>query len=248
MSGFRGVLRQVSLEDVIQMECLNRNSSILEVIAGKQVGKLYVKEGMIIHAEIGERNGEAAFNKILTLKGGEFNLRPFVEPTQSSIDASWEFLLMESARSRDEAAEAAPEEAPIDPTQLPLRQNLGHSMPLPAAPARAKAVAPEPVFKSNQPANQPVRIDEMLVCSAKGDVLYEWKCGSVNDRISFLEFLSQKSGQLSEGLNLGEFDRLEMEGESHRVIAQVKSDRGIFVRTKKVPMRAPLKTVNGAAA
>src|SRR5262249_31114248 len=41
--GFRGVLRQVSLEDVIQMECLNRNSSILEVNGGTWQGAIFIK-------------------------------------------------------------------------------------------------------------------------------------------------------------------------------------------------------------
>src|SRR5579863_3830715 len=54
-TGFRGVLRQVSLQDVIQMECLNRNSSILEVSAGKSTGRIFIKDGSIIHAEMGER-------------------------------------------------------------------------------------------------------------------------------------------------------------------------------------------------
>ena len=45
----------------------------------------------------------------------------------------------------------------------------------------------------------------MVVCSARGEVLYEWQSPNVNDRISFLEFLSQKSVQLGEGLNLGTF-------------------------------------------
>ena len=49
-TGFRGVLRQVSLEDVIQMECLNRNSSILEVNAGQWQGQIFIKDGAILHA------------------------------------------------------------------------------------------------------------------------------------------------------------------------------------------------------
>ena len=64
-------------------------------------------------------------------------------------------------------------------------------------------------------------------------MLYEWQCANNTDRISFLEFLSQKSMQLGEGLNLGAFDRLEMEGDQTRVIAQVKGDRGVFLRTSK---------------
>jgi CheY-like chemotaxis protein len=221
-AGFRGVLRQVSLEDVIQMECLNRNSSILEILAGKWEGKIYVKEGAIIHAEVDDRKGEAAFNKILSLKGGEFNLRPFVEPGQSSIDASWEFLLMEAARARDEAAEKESHEPAVP------------DLPLPAPPTRAPSVPPAPTVSiPSEVANRPARIDEMVVCTAQGEILYEFKSGSANDRVSFLEFLSQKSVQLGEGLNLGAFDRLEMEGERLRVIAQVKADRGIFIRTTK---------------
>jgi CheY-like chemotaxis protein len=221
-AGFRGVLRQVSLEDVIQMECLNRNSSILEIIAGKWEGRIYVKDGSLIHAEVGDRKGEAALNKILSLKGGEFNLKPFSEPSQSSIEGSWEFLLMEAARARDEAAEKESNE-PVVP-----------DLPLPAPPTRAPRVPPAPtVSLPSQVAQRPARIDEMVVCTAKGEVLYEYKSGSANDRVSFLEFLSQKSTQLGEGLNLGAFDRLEMEGERSRIIAQVKADRGIFIRATK---------------
>ena len=73
----------------------------------------------------------------------------------------------------------------------------------------------------------------MVVCSNKGDVLYEWQSGNAGDRVSFLEFLSRKSLQLGEGLNLGEFDRLEMESGSSRVIARVNKDRGIFMRVTR---------------
>jgi CheY-like chemotaxis protein len=236
-TGFRGVLRQVSLEDVLQMECLNRNSSILEVMANKQVGKIYVLDGAIIHAEVDDRNGEAAFNKILTLKGGEFNLRPFTEPPQRSIEGSWEFLLMEAARARDEAAEPGPESESESEPVADYFSELAPEMPVPAAPTQAPSVPPAPkVFVPEEVVNLPARIEEMVVCSANGDVLYQWKCGNTNDRISFLEFLSQKSAQLGEGLNLGAFDRLEMEGERSRIVAQVKTDRGVFVRATRAQL------------
>jgi CheY-like chemotaxis protein len=228
-TGFRGVLRQVSLEDVIQMECLNRNSSILEVSGGKWTGQIFIKDGSILHAQMGDRNGEAALNKILALKGGEFNLKPFVEPPRQSIDGPWEFLLMEAARMRDEAANAEPEmSAAAELAALPP------PMPRPAPPVRVSDIVPPPGdFIPAAGGNRPTRIDELVVCSNKGEVLYEWQCSNNTDRISFLEFLSQKSVQLGEGLNLGTFDRLEMEGEQTRVVAQVKTDRGIFLRATK---------------
>jgi CheY-like chemotaxis protein len=226
-TGFRGVLRQVSLQDVIQMECLNRNSSILEVSAGKWTGEIFIKDGSILHAQAGDRNGEAALNRILALKGGEFNLKPFVEPPRQSIDGPWEFLLMEAARMRDEAAVNEPE---------PPAQPAAEPPPLhkPAPPVRVSDIVPPPgAFIPAAAGNRSSRIDELVVCSNKGEVLYEWQCGNNSDRISFLEFLSQKSLQLGEGLNLGAFDRLEMESEQTRVVAQVKLDRGIFLRATK---------------
>jgi CheY-like chemotaxis protein len=229
-AGFRGVLRQVSLEDVIQMECLNRNSSILEIHAGKWRGQMFIKEGAIIHAQVGNRNGEAALNKLLSLRGGEFNLKPFVEPPQQSIDGQWEFLLMEASRVRDEAAEKPDEEPPPEDTGLDV---------IPAPPVQS-IISPEdiPGPLAAKSTTRPARIDELLVCSAKGEVLYEWQCRNSSERISFLEFLSQKSLQLGEGLNLGAFDRLEIESESARIIAQVTMDRGIFLRTRKSQARA----------
>jgi CheY-like chemotaxis protein len=237
-TGFRGVLRQVSLEDVIQMECLNKNSSILEVAAASWQGKIYVLEGAIIHAEAGDRNGEAALNRILGLKGGEFNLRPFIEPPQRSIDGAWEFLLMEGARVRDEAAETAREETkPVEAAPEPVDEIPDEpifAFPKPAPPNRAPVLPPAPsVAVPSLALGKAARIDEMIICTPKGEVLYEWKCPNANDRIGFLEFLSQKSAQLGEGLNLGPFDRLEMEGVRQRIVAQVKSDRGLFVRATK---------------
>src|SRR5205823_2102660 len=56
-SGFRGMM-QVGLQDVLQMECLNRKSSILTVTTGNQRGQIYVCDGEIIHAEAGKLQGE----------------------------------------------------------------------------------------------------------------------------------------------------------------------------------------------
>ena len=232
-SGFRCVLRQVSLEDVIQMECLNRNSSILEVITGNWQGRIFIKDGAILHAEAGDRNGESAFNKILSLKGGEFNLKPFTDPPRQSIDGPWEFLLMEAARVRDERKQAQGEEPPAPEPEPPAQP-----LPVPAPPVRASDLVPPPTaILPPLGASRPVRIDEMVVCTAKGEVVYDWQSPNIGDRISFLEFLSQKSMQLGEGLNLGAFDRLEMEGERLRVVAQIKADRGVFFRATKGAVR-----------
>jgi HEAT repeat protein/CheY-like chemotaxis protein len=102
--GFQGLLRRVGLQDVIQMECLGRNSSILEVHNDHVRGRIYIENGGIIHAAAGAGTGEQALQQLLALAGGSFELLPFERPPQRTIEGQWESLLMEAARVRDETA------------------------------------------------------------------------------------------------------------------------------------------------
>ena len=113
-SGFRGVM-QVGLQEVLQMECLARKSSILKVSAGNRTGEIFICDGAIIHAETGQLQGEMALYGLLGLKGGEFKLHPFTEPARRTISGQYEFLLMEAARLQDENS-----------TTTPQPGNLGH--------------------------------------------------------------------------------------------------------------------------
>jgi hypothetical protein len=76
-------------------------------------------------------------------------------------------------------------------------------------------------------------VDEILVCSPQGDVIYEWQCPDASGRIALLEFLSQKSRQFNPALAFGLFDRLEVLSAQGRVVAQLQADCGVFVRTSK---------------
>lgn len=121
--GFQGLLRRVGLQDVIQMECLGRNSSILEVQNQQMRGRIYIKNGSIIHAAVGDGTGEPALQHLLALAGGSFELLPFEPPPQRTIEGQWESLLMEAARLRDENAsqqspanDSAPKSGTLHPT------------------------------------------------------------------------------------------------------------------------------------
>ncbi len=60
---------------------LGRNSSILEVHDRQLTGRIYIEDGRIIHAIVGDITGEVAFQKLLSLAGGSFQLQHF-EPAQ----------------------------------------------------------------------------------------------------------------------------------------------------------------------
>jgi len=100
--GFSGTLRQVGLTDVIQIECLRRSSSILEVISPATRGEIYIEVGAIVHAVAGGLTGEQALYRLLAMSNGQFRVQPFRNPSQHTITGAWEHLLMEAARLSDE--------------------------------------------------------------------------------------------------------------------------------------------------
>ena len=206
--GFQGVLRSVSLPDVIQMECLGRNSSILEVADRTLTGRIYIEDGRIIHAVVGEMTGEAAFQKLLALPGGSFELQHFEAPGERTIEGQWEFLLMEAARVHDERT---PEPPPaVEPTAEP------GSAPVVETPAG--------------PAIFPPRVAEMLICSGQGAPLYQWQCADVKTRVALMVEITQQARRVGQLLSLGKFDRLEIQLQAGRAVAQMKSDRMVFVQ------------------
>jgi CheY-like chemotaxis protein len=96
--GFQGMLRSVSLQDVIQMECVGRNTSVIEICNEHVLGRIYIEDGQIIHAAGGELMGERALQKLLSLPGGSFELVPFESPQERTMNAPWEMLLAEATR------------------------------------------------------------------------------------------------------------------------------------------------------
>jgi CheY-like chemotaxis protein len=207
--GFRGMMRRVGLQEVLQMECLGRKSSVLEIFTGKVRGRIAICDGAIVHAESGALQGEVALYGLLALRGGEFNLLPFTEPPRRTIEGQWESLLMEAARLSDEGQKfLEPDEAG----------------PGAAEPGELAAAAPD------RPAGQ-VRIEEIVLCSGAGEVLYEWDTKSLELRLRLLQQIEQQAAQLSSLAPVGRFDRLEILTPDGRIVCQVQPDRRLFVRS-----------------
>jgi CheY-like chemotaxis protein len=241
--GFRGVLRRVGLQDVLQMECLARSSSVMEISNAEMQGSIYVRDGQIIHSEVGELIGEDAFNRLMSLSGGHFNLKPFVEPPAATISGSWEFLLMEAARKRDEAQDSASQ---LPDWAAPAEPGPGPTAPRSTSEHDAEQELIRQVEKRAWPPKPPPAaveklrptIDEVLICSTQGDVLYEWQCADANARIRFLQFLSQKSWQMRQGLPIGYFQRLEIESPKSRIVTRIDPDRALFMRASRAPLES----------
>ncbi len=205
--GFQGVLRRVGLQDVIQMECLGRNSSVLEVHNQQLRGRIYIEDGRIIHAQAGAQAGEGALQKLLALSSGEFQLHPFEPPPKRTIEGPWEFLIMEAARVRDEMAAQAPATGPA-------------ARPEPGSAVKTSTPAPDVA----------VQVEETLICSGEGAPLYARQCPDTPARVALLQSVAQQAAYFGQLVPLGDFDRLEIQLAGSRAVAQIKADRMVFVR------------------
>ena len=142
--GFSGALRQVGMQEVIQMECIGRHSSILEIRNRELRGRIYIEAGAVTHAAVGTLVGEHAFYRLLSLKGGEFHVKPFKAPPQRTIQERWEFLLMEAARVCDEET--------VLIRKKPAETTANPSTPDPAQRVNAPASKPAPAETPSQSA------------------------------------------------------------------------------------------------
>lgn len=100
--GFRGI-QSKSLMDIIQLECMSRNSTLLQIMRGPLVGKIWIRDGELVDAEVANARGEAAFHRILHWKSGSFETRPAETERERTIFKSVNALLLESAQALDES-------------------------------------------------------------------------------------------------------------------------------------------------
>jgi DNA-binding response OmpR family regulator len=224
--GFRGVMEQVELQDLLQIECSKRNSSRLEVLTRAERGEIFIKGGAVVHAQSGDLIGEPAFFHLLSLKGGELRVRPYLEPPGVTIQNSWISLLMEYAQRRDE----------VRPTlQHPeLPQGTAAGLEANRADEPVAGLQASPLTEAER-IPLPERIEEMLVVSAAGDVLYESGCRELLARKRWLDYLAQKAARLASLWPLGRLDRVEFDTRRGRCGAQTRADVGIFVIANAAP-------------
>jgi len=140
---------------------------------------------------------------LLALAGGQFSLQPFEEPPRRTVSGQYQFLLMEAARLRDETGA----QAPTRPGNLSSSETI--------APTEARGV----------------RIEEVLLSSSAGEVLYQSKCESIENRLELFKKIEQQALQASKGTPSGRFHRVSMVTGNSRVVVQIQPAFKMLVRS-----------------
>jgi uncharacterized protein DUF4388 len=100
---FQGSLKELPLPDIIQLVSVSGKTGVFSLRRnGDNTGEIYLRGGQIVHAHVGDLQGEEAMYELAIWPEGEFVFTPGKETEVTTIQKSNTNLLMEAARRIDE--------------------------------------------------------------------------------------------------------------------------------------------------
>ncbi len=90
----QGNLKEMSLANLIQVNCQEMRSAHLTLTAHGQQGEVFLSDGQVIHAALGAYIGEQAIYEMLLWEEGAFVLDLEQRPPEKSITIGWQELLL----------------------------------------------------------------------------------------------------------------------------------------------------------
>src|SRR4051812_44630246 len=105
---FQGTLSDLHLADIIQLKCMAGSSAALQFTGPKgEKARVYFEAGQVRHATAPGKEGVAAFNEIVSWKGGQISEVSGAGSSPRTIRDDWQMLLMEAVRRMDENRDSA---------------------------------------------------------------------------------------------------------------------------------------------
>lgn len=130
VAAFRGAIATTTLADVVQLYAMSSQIGLITVEYDDHVGEIWVDQGRVVHADVGEVVGEGAFYKIMSWPRGSFSWHS-CRPKKVTMHVSLTELLLEAYRLKDEQAQwLQAAEGGRQPSQI-------------TAPADARSVVPQ---------------------------------------------------------------------------------------------------------
>ncbi len=99
---FQGSIQELPVPDIIQLVSVSGKTGMFMLVRGPERGLIYLRNGRIVHAELGTLTGEEAVYALAIWSTGDFQFTPGRETEFATIDRTNTSLLMEAARRLDE--------------------------------------------------------------------------------------------------------------------------------------------------
>ncbi|HWZ86517.1 MAG TPA: DUF4388 domain-containing protein [Thermoanaerobaculia bacterium] len=127
---FQGSIQELPVPDIIQLVSVSGKTGMFMLIRGPERGYIYLRNGRIVHAEIGSVSGEEAVYALAIWATGDFQFTPGKESEATTIDKTNTSLLMEAARRLDEWKVLARKIPGVDHIPVLKSRDLGEPVTL----------------------------------------------------------------------------------------------------------------------
>ena len=200
-TGFRGI-QSKSLLDLVQIECLSQNSSVLRITRGSLEGRIWIRSGDVIDAQFQELGGEEAFQHIFAWKTGNFEILPGQPNHPRAIFASTESLLLDTVQGIDESAAE------------------------PAIPAGGSLQEPR-ISRALQPMASVRGVESLLLITAPGKS-ESWGLETPEEFAGWTHRVLREFQALGEALNAGPLRAIEAAGPVRGVVLLSQNGRQLM--------------------
>ena len=119
-AGIRGRVEDFPLPDVIQMLTSGGKTACVSLSGDGREGKVWLRDGIIVHAECGVLRGEQAFYDMVSWPRGEFLINHGVQPPERTIQIEPTLLLMEAMVRMDEGVRSE-RDSGAEPVEFDLK-------------------------------------------------------------------------------------------------------------------------------
>ncbi len=194
----QGSLKEMSLANLIQVNCQEMRSARLTLQDRGRTGEVYFSDGQVVHASAGKRAGADAVYELLVWETGTFTLETEVHAPEKTITVPWTELLLEGMkRVADHQTEKRPMEGPMSSNKL----------------AQLRAIE---------------GVTGAVIAASDGVVLAaDVPDGDGEKEAAVAVFVGSAAGQIGEALCLGTFARGTVTLKNKRVLILQQPDRYI---------------------
>ncbi len=127
---FQGSIQELPVPDIIQLVSVSGKTGMFMLVRGAERGYIYLRNGRIVHAELGGITGEEAVYALAIWSTGDFQFTPGKETETSSVDKTNTSLLMEAARRLDEWKVLARKVPDVDHVPVLKPRSMGEPVTL----------------------------------------------------------------------------------------------------------------------
>lgn len=97
-----GNLKDLKLVNIIQINCIERNTAKLSVLSTNKEGVIFFRNGSIVHAEYDPYIGVRAVHEMLSINEGQFKVEAGLEAPTQTVNQPWNSVVLEGLRLVDE--------------------------------------------------------------------------------------------------------------------------------------------------